>query len=378
MERREFLKAGAVAGAAVAATGCATGSAKAPAVAASEPMAPFAPEEIGYLTSGIDRVLAGMEKANLAHELVPADLPVPRDDKDEMAQVESLLQKGIRSLYVSGIFLDQPQAVRACPELQQRVIDNLPVMDEAIRESTTVLAGLTQVDGKQFQQALHAHPEIGMRVAEVLDGRASELGISRKRRMQLRLAAAQITTRLRHQHPAVLAEEYLVKTNKAYVRHGGSELLRKVAARTGEQMFWAPVAAAEGAASGTTYAPIEPYAPPSGPPPATPAPAPPSAPNVAFPGRAAPAYPPIEQIPRMGPAESPAPAAPVEQRKPGSRALSAAGWMFGIGLGAFFGGLLIVELGAFPGVFAMTVGVLLVLAAIVTALVGLIIRAASR
>jgi hypothetical protein len=369
MERREFLKAGAAAGAAVAATGCATGTARAPAAAASEPMAPFAPEEIDYLTGGIDRVLAGMAEANLVHEIVPADLPVPRDNPDEMAEVESLLQKGIRSLYVSGIFLDQPQAVRACPELQQRVIDNLPVMDEAIRDSTTVLAGLTQADQKQFQQVLHQHPEIGMRIAEVLDGRASELGISRKRRMQLRLAAAQITTRLRHQQPAGLAEEYLLKTNKAYVRHGESELARKLAARAGEQMFWAPVAAAQGAASETTYAPLEPYAPPSGPSPA---------PKAAAPARVAPAYPPIEQVPPMGPVESPQPVAPAEQRKPGSGALRAAAWMMGIGLGALLGGYLIVEAGAFPGVFAMTVGVLLIMAAIVTALVGAIIRAASQ
>jgi hypothetical protein len=374
MERREFLKAGAVAGAAVAASGCATGTAKAPAAVASEPISPFAPEEIGYLTGGMDRVLSGMAEANLVQEIVPADLPVPRHDKDEMAKVESLLQKGIRSLYVSGIFLDQPEAVRACPELQKRVIDSLPVMDEAIQESTTMLAGLTQVDGRQFQQALHQHPEIGMRVAEVLDGRASELGISRKRRLQLRLAAAQITTRLRHQHPAVLAEEYLVKTNKAYVRHGGSELSRKVAARAGEQMFWAPLVAAEGAAAATTYTPLEPYAPPSGPKAAAPAPTAPRAENVAFPGDG-PAAPPRMQPPApMRPAGSPQPA---EQSKPGSGALRAAGWMFGIGLGSFLGGLLIVEMGAFPGVFAMTVGVLLILAAIVTALVGAIIRAAN-
>jgi predicted MFS family arabinose efflux permease len=86
----------------------------------------------------------------------------------------------------------------------------------------------------------------------------------------------------------------------------------------------------------------------------------------------------MEQIPPMGPAPSAAPPEPVDQSKPGTGALKAAGWMFGIGLGAFFGGLVIVEAGAFPGVFAMTVGVLLIMAAIITALVGLIIRAASR
>jgi len=248
-----------------------------------------------------------------------------------------------------------------------------------------VLAGLTEGDPTQFQQVLHQHPEIGMRVAEVLDKRAGELGISRKRRMQLRLAAAQITTRLRHQHPAVLAEEYLVKTNKTYVRHGESELARKLAARAGEQMFWAPVVVAQSPASETTYAPLAPYAPPSGPPATTPTPAPPSTPPPALPMSAAPAAPKSATAaatapvpPRMQQVAPAGPPAPADQSKPGTGALKAAGWMFGIGLGALIGGAIVVEVGAFPGVFAMTVGVLLVLAALVTALVGAIIRAASQ
>ena len=160
---------------------------------------------------------------------------------------------------MSGIFLDQPEEVRAAPELQRRVIDTLPVMDEAIRESTVMLADLSQVDGKQFQQVLDQHPDIGMRIAEVIDRRAGDVGISQKRRMQLRLAATQVTARLRHQHPAVLAEEYLVKTNKAYIRHGNSELARKLAANAGEQMFWAPVVAA----AELDFGPGKPSLPPS-------------------------------------------------------------------------------------------------------------------
>jgi hypothetical protein len=347
MKRREFLKASAATGAVAVTTGCATGGSSKPvgAVPASSaspadvPPVPVSDEEMRPLLGRMDETLLAMNDANLTRELLPHALPLPTHDGEHMAKVESLLQKSVRSLYVSGLFLDQPEAVRAHPGLQKRVIDSLPVMDGAIRESTAVLASLTQADQAAFQRTLRKHPEIGMHVAEALDQRASELGISMRRRMQLRMAAVEVSSRLRHQHPGILAEEYLAKTNKAYVRHGESELTRKVATEVGKQLFWAPagVELAQG---------------PSGKPPGKHQPAP--APYGGFP-----------------PGEVP------ESPKPGARALRAAGWMFGIGLGTFIGGLIVVEAGAFAGVFAMTVGVLLVLIAIVVALIGAIVQAAS-
>lgn len=367
MERREFLKAGAVAGAAVATTGCATTGARAPSLEAAS-MPPITSDETALLTERIDGTLAAMERASLVHEIIPSDLPIPRDDAAELAAVERLLQDGVRSLYVSGVYLDQAEAMRAQPALQQRVLDTLPAMDATVSQSTAVLASLTQAEQATFQKTLREHPELGMRVAEVLDRRARELGISSRRRMQMRLAAAQISTRMRNQHPAAVAEEYLHKTNKAYVRHGGGELVRKVAARAGEEMFWAPMVAAAGSAA-ASEPPLAPYAPP----PAGPVQAAPYPPTGLTPARIVngpPGY-----APPPGYVMPPPQAAPTG--KPGSRALSAAGWMFGIGVGSFLAGLIIVEAGAFPGVFLMTLGVILFFAAVITALVGLIIRAAN-
>jgi hypothetical protein len=241
-------------------------------------------------------------------------------------------------------------------------------MDDAVRQSTVILTSLGDVDQARFQQALRQHPDLGMRVAEALDQRAGAIGISARRRMQLRAAASQITTRMRNQHPAVLADEYLRKTNKAYVRHGQPELARKLAARAGEQLFWAPVVAA---------APAAPYAPPAS--------APASAARPAF-GPSANSYVPPGGDPygnyngpssRTQPMAPQPPALPLSNKHPGDGAFRAAGWMFGIGLASLAGGGIIVALGAFPGVFLMTVGVVLILIAIVTALVGLIIRAAG-
>jgi hypothetical protein len=349
MERREFLKVSAAASAVAVTTGCATGSksklvslvAASSAGPAGVSPVPVSNEEMRPLLTRMDGTLLAMNDANLLRELTPHALPLPTRDSEHMAKVESLLQKSVRSLYVSGLFLDQPEAVHAHPGLQERVINSLPVMDGAIRESTTVLASLTEADQSEFQRTLRKNPEIGMHVAEALDRRASEVGISMRRRMQLRMAAIEIGSRLRHQHPGVLAEEYLTKTNKAYVRHGESELTRKVSAEVGKQLFWAPAGFKSGQKSTRNLASID------------------SAPTNEQP------------LPPFSDWDG------VPASKPTMGALRAAGWMFGIGLVTFIGGLIVVATGAFAGVFAMTAGVVLILTAIVVALIGAIIRAAS-
>jgi hypothetical protein len=205
-------------------------------------------------------------------------------------------------------------------------------MDSSVRDSYAILASLDDEQHAQIREVLQKQPDFGMRVAEALDARAAEVGISRKRRMQLRSAAVEISTRMRRQHPATLVQEYLAKTERVYERHGESELSRQIATAAGEQLFWARVAHAD--------APPEPA---------------PSAPLARPQGAAQPPQP-----------------------KPGSGALRAAGWMFGIGAASTATGAIMVASGTLVGLFAITLGVVLLLAAIVTAIVGVIIQAASH
>jgi len=332
MERRELLKAGAAVGAAALASGCATGRGRAERSAGESAAPPPIPEaEMDALVARMDATLASMRQTSLVHELTPDGLSRGLDE-GALAGPEDFMQRSVRSLYVSGIFLDRPAHARAHAGLQERVVRAMPDMESSVRDSYAILASLGDEQHAQIREMLHRQPDLCMRVAEALDARAAEVGISRKRRMQLRSAAVEIGTRMRRQHPATVVQEYLAKTEKVYERHGGSELRRQVAARAGEQLFWARLAQSDPAIG----------------------PAPP-APATRSPGAV----------------QSPPPL-------PGSGALKAAAWMFGIGAASLLTGLLIVEAGASPGVFVITVGVLLLLAAFITLIVGIIIRAASH
>jgi hypothetical protein len=282
----------------------------------------------------MDTTLAVMKQASLVHELMPDGLPHALDE-GMLAGHEDFLQRGVRSLYVSGIFLDQPEYARAHAGLQERVTQTLPDMDRSVQDSYALLASLDHEQHAQVREVLRKQPDLGMRVAEVLDARAAEVGISRKRRLQIRTAAVEIGTRMRRQHPTAVVQEYLTKTEKVYERHGKTDLNREVAARVGEQMFWARVAQVD--------------------------------PGVA-PQRPTP----------MGPtgAEPPAPGGPPS--KPVEGALRASAWMFGIGAASGLGGILLVDAGVFAGVFAITLGVVLFIAALITLIVGAAIRAASQ
>ena len=212
-------------------------------------------------------------------------------------------------------------------------MQTLPDMDSSVRDSYVLLASLDDEHHAQVREVLRKQPDLGMRVAEVLDARAAEVGISRKRRMQIRAAAVEIGTRMRRQHPTAVVEEYLAKTEKVYERHGESNLKRQIAARAGEEMFWGRVAQAN--------------------------------PNV--------------ETPRSKSA-TPAKAdtAVPEGSQPGAGALRASAWMFGIGVVSGITGLILVNVGVSVGVFAITLAVVLLIVAFITLIVGLSIRANSR
>jgi hypothetical protein len=335
MERRELLKAGAAVGAAALTSSCVTGRSRASASSATSTVPlPIPHAEMDALVSRMDATLAAMKQASLAHELAPDGLPQELD-KGVLAAHEDFLQRSMRSLYVSGIFLDQPEHARAHAGLQERVMQTLPDMDSSVRDSYVLLASLDDEHHTQVREVLRKQPDLGMRVAEVLDARAAEVGISRKRRMQIRAAAVQISTRMNRQHPTAVVEEYLAKTEKVYERHGESKLSRQIAARAGEELFWGRVAQV----STNEATPRS---------------------RSATPAKAATAV----------PEES--------QPKPGDGALRASAWMFGIGAVSGISGLILVGVGVSVGVFALTLAVVLFIIALITLIAGSSIRAISR
>ena len=335
MERRELLKAGAAVGAAALTSSCVTGRTRTGAAAApSAAPLPIPQAEMDALVARMDATLAVMKHSSLVHELLPNGLAHGLDE-GVLAEHEDFLQRGLGSLYVSGIFLDQPEHARAHEGLQARVTQTLPDMDSSVRDSYALLASLDNDHHAQVREVLRERPDLGMRVAEVLDARAAEVGISRKRRLQIRTAAVEISTRMRRQHPMAVVQEYLTKTEKVYERHGATELNRQVAARVGEQMFWGRVA------------------------------------------QVAPA--PASRSPsRMGPTATEPTPVEAPGSPPGSGALRASAWMFGIAAVSGIGEIILANVGVSAGVFAITLGVVLFIAALITLIVGAAIRAASQ
>jgi len=145
---------------------------------------------------------------------------------------EQLVKKSLRSLLIAGSFRDLSEEQRAHPGMQQRMRDAMSEMDEAVFGMTHVLARYSPDERVRIREVLNEDPELGMRIAESLDGDAVSAGVSAARRLHLRTLSSQLTFRLKHQPVTTLIDEYVGKVQKVAARHGYTEeLQRRIAAK---------------------------------------------------------------------------------------------------------------------------------------------------
>jgi hypothetical protein len=350
MKRRELLKqaaaTAAVAGVAttvIAGEGCAT-----------VPRAPTAPHDdraaANYLTL-LDHNLGLVGTMRPVREMAAARQAGPQTaEQQQLVDTnDAMFQRLMRTLFITQSFRDLPPETQIHPAVQERIGSHLEEVDRTVFELTDFLAARTSRERADLRATLRKNPRVGMDVAEQLDGRAARLGVSKARRTQLRQIMKHATFRLRTESPGSLIDEYTEKVQRLRGEDGKSALALALAQKVGERQFWRYQ---QHLAQSTT-------------------------PSSSLPATGAPGATPSLPPPGAAPA-SPTAAAP----KPGSGAVTAGGYMLGIGIVDFGLGALIVSntsgpLAAVALVGGITVGALLVAIGLVVLLVGAVIEATS-
>jgi hypothetical protein len=402
LQRRDLLKiaAGAAAGAAVAGieSGCATNKPPAASPAASPTVADVAarldPAAADAMLAKLDRRMAWINEASLPDDVLPLSR-IPRGPGfgDQMAADGALVRKSIRSLYLTGRFLDMPDEMKVHPGVQTRVKAMQPEMDDAVLGMTRRLERMTPDDHRKLQAYLQKDGRFGERLAAVIEQPAKEDGLSFQRTFGVRSSILDLTKRMAAQSPSLVTEPLATKVRRIEANpRSDAEQARRTAAKIGEQAFWAhqerlAVLHEAWAMRLETARAVAQNADPV------------SAPNPAASasvGPAASAAPPVVDAvaPPAPSASAPLgnpqpPAAPPSEPKPstGVRTMQVGGITMGFGAGSVVLGLIFAGIaGGFTAsstagwlalIFGVTIGPILLAVGLIIVLVGLVIRIAE-
>jgi hypothetical protein len=238
MDRRRLLKGGVAAGGAAAAAATQEGCAHGPGVGE----APLSdPATVDQIARNLDRRMAWIED----QAGFPAEMGIqarPARNLEEQARFDQqgrLFRQSLRTLYLTGRFMDLPDDIKVHPDIQARVVAAQPEMDEAVLGTIAMLEALGPNDHRAIQDTLRRHPDIGERLAQVLDQTGKEDGIPFQRRMSLRASTLELGRRMTAQSPALTIDPYVKKVRRIQARpHRDDETARVMAVRMGERAFW--------------------------------------------------------------------------------------------------------------------------------------------
>ncbi|WP_044965114.1 hypothetical protein [Sorangium cellulosum] len=237
MERREFLRVGTMAGAgavAVGSSGCAGLGVLAP------PVIAFSPADMQKYLDRLDHSMSAVSTTDAVAGMLPADVKNPFAASDpEFRKGDLLFRKTVRSLLLAGSFHDLSEEDRMHPGMQERMWRSLGEMDDSMLGMNDMMANLTPTERADMARALRDDPDLGMRVVETLDAEGVKAGVPLSRRLQMRAIAVEACARLK-QSPSLFIDEYNTKVRKIAARQGSiEEAERRMAARMGEEAFFA-------------------------------------------------------------------------------------------------------------------------------------------
>jgi len=356
---------------AAAETGCAHSPAASPASASgSEPPLPSA-EEIAKVVREMDERLAWIDRHDARDKLFGDSRAGSSADLVEREQKTKLFRQAMRTLYVTGRFMDLPDEIKMHPEVQSRMWNAQPDMDEAVLGMTEVLESLGPEDHAAIQSTLRAQPDLMEGLASMMDATAKEDGLPVRRRAAVRTTTLSLADRMAKQAPNLVVDPYVRRVRRLQARPiPTTGAARAMAARLGEDAYWQQeqrltdlamrwqrhlaqtTAVAPATQAGSAHA-------------AAPASGPASAPVA---------------DPSADPSATPAP------RKPGESTIRVGGYMMGFGAGSIALGLIFAGLNsAFEAdaflagalIFGVTIGPILLISGLIVLIVGYIIKASS-
>lgn len=328
MDRRDLLRASALSSASVAtlaAGGCAR---------------PASPTHMGGLSlSGVDleaflgrfdRGLADIQTSRFVAGFTESlgERPIPEARRAHVDERERDFREALSSLYLTQTFRDLAPETQFHPEVQRRMLDNIHAIDASVFRMTDRLEQLGAREREEVRTTLKRHPDLAMRIAEVVDEQAAVAGLSPARRRDFRSIMTQAAFRLKNQPPGVLIDEYVRKARRA-TAPDGPEFRRslELAAEAGEHYFWER--GIELTAAGPTG---------------------------------------------VRKAKS---ARPKAKAEPGKEVIMSGAILLGVGVIIFGVSAAIVSAGWFPGVFGLTVGAVTFAVGLIVLIVGALIYAFS-
>jgi len=227
MERRDILKLGAAA----ALTGCATS--RGPTAFRAVPPPPvWSPGEVDEALADMDATLAKLAAAKPRPDLfgVPTTL-----DNARVARGHDLTMRTLAAMHVAATFRELPADVQQRPDVQRRMWNALPFLDDAMLDMSEYLSSLAPSERRAVQQQLRKDPSLGMQIVGKLDEHAASAGVPNRRRAQMRAIATHATWRITRQSVDALVDDTLSKVQRVRERHGRDEQLqRAVGAKVAE------------------------------------------------------------------------------------------------------------------------------------------------
>lgn len=220
LNRRDFLRSGALAGAAVGVGGCATLSLRPPSDA--------------FSLEGMKGFFANLDQAmkQVFSRPPPSLLPAASDPR-----AERLSRQGLGALLLSGSFHDLSPEDQVHPGMQARIGHSASLFDRAALGMNDHLQSLSPTERRDLSLALREDPELGTRVIAMLDGEAASAGVPQARRLKLRTIGLHACSRLQ-QSPSLIIDEYAAKVEKVAARQGDAEAFeRQLIARMGQEAF---------------------------------------------------------------------------------------------------------------------------------------------
>jgi len=221
---------------------------------------------------------------------------------------------------------------------------------------TGLMARTSPAQRDAIQAQLRRQPDLGLRLAESLNRPAQKLGVSIKRRAQLRTMSTHLSWRMRVQSPSLVMDDVLGKVQRVAARNGqDEELKRHLATHIGEETFWRnqtrlAMAGGAGEAAADDDGLFD-----DGP--------------AGAKGAGGPDEPGVAPAVRSEPFE----ARPQVKRR-GGALISTGLWMMGTGAGSVAIGAGILAAESIVGAFVMTAGGVAIVAGLIVLVVGLIVR----
>jgi hypothetical protein len=238
-ERREVLK---LAGACLigTGTGCAPSRQRSPATVA-DVAARLDPRAADALLAKIDRRMQWIDQASLPEEVLPLSRLRREPDFDSrLASDGALVRKAIRTLYFTGRFLDMPEEMKVHPGVQSRLRALQPEMDDAVLGMTDRLERRATDADARIRAHLSKDDAFGESLARVLERTAKEDGLSFQKTFGVRAATLDLTQRMAAQSPGLVIDPLVSKVRRIQAHpRSDAEQARRLAARVGEQVFWA-------------------------------------------------------------------------------------------------------------------------------------------